>query len=62
MLARAFGLRGGLLYRAFPGPRYAYRELIYQKILEGRTDPAQTVSGERLLHLLGRMIERQEDR
>jgi hypothetical protein len=58
MLARAFELRGGILYTLIPGPRYAYRELRYRRILEGRIDPAQTVSGERLLHLLGRILER----
>jgi hypothetical protein len=57
LLARAFKLRGGIMYSMFPGPRYAYRHLTYRKILEGRIDPAQTLSGERLLYFLGRAIE-----
>ena len=62
MLVRAFGFRGGLMYTLFPGPRYAYRELVYRKVLEGRLDPAQTVSGERLLHILGKALEWRENR
>jgi hypothetical protein len=45
------------MYSLFPGPRYAYRELVYRKILEGRVDPAQTLTGERLLYFLGRALE-----
>jgi hypothetical protein len=62
MLAQAFGFKGGIMYALIPGPRYAYRELRYRGILEGRIDPAQTVSGERLLHLLGRILERRGER
>jgi hypothetical protein len=57
LLARAFGLKGGIMYTLFPGPRYAYRELVYRGILEGRVDPAQTLSGERLLYVMGRALE-----
>jgi hypothetical protein len=58
MLARTLGIKGGIMYRLFPGPRYAYRELVYRKVLEGRIDPAQAVSGERLLYFLGRALEK----
>jgi hypothetical protein len=57
MLARALEYKGGIMYTLFPGPRYAYRELVYRRVLEGRTDPAQAVSGERLLYFLGRAFE-----
>jgi hypothetical protein len=57
LLARAFNLRGGIMYTLFPGPRYAYRELVYRKVLDGRVDPAQTLSGERLLYFLDRALE-----
>jgi hypothetical protein len=59
LLAQAFKLKGGIMYGIFPGPRYAYRHLSYRKILEGRIDPGQTLSGERLLYFLGRTIEQQ---
>jgi hypothetical protein len=52
----AFGIKGGLLYTLFPGPRYAYRELLYKKIIQGRSDGNFTVSGERLLRIIGRAL------
>jgi outer membrane protein OmpA-like peptidoglycan-associated protein len=49
---RAFGIRGSFLYALFPGPRYAFRELDYLRLLPGRRDPALWVSGEELLRML----------
>ncbi|GHV93780.1 hypothetical protein AGMMS50293_01000 [Spirochaetia bacterium] len=57
LLAKAFKLKGGLLYTWFPGPRYAYRELRYRKLLDGRIDPAQKVPGQRLLHILSQVLD-----
>ncbi len=53
----AFGLRGGFLYRFFPGPHYAYRELVYKKLIQGRVDPAQKVSGVRAVRIIGRVLD-----
>ena len=50
----AFDLPGGLLYALFPGPRYAYREAVHMRIIQGRADPAMAVSGPRLLQIIGR--------
>jgi hypothetical protein len=52
----AFGLKGGLMYSLFPGPRYAYRELLYLKIIQGRADGGSAVSGERLLHIIAQAL------
>lgn len=57
LVMSAFSLRGGLLYRLFPGPRYAYRELVYKQYIQGRRDPAQPVPGERLVRILGRVLD-----
>ena len=57
LVVRAFSLEGGLLYRLFPGPRYAYRELVYRRYIQGRRDPGQTVPGARLVHILGRALD-----
>lgn len=57
LVMRAFSLEGGLLYRLFPGPRYAYRELAYRQYIQGRRDPAQSLSGERLVRILGRVLD-----
>jgi hypothetical protein len=57
LVAGAFGLKGGLMYSLLPGPRYAYRELLYRKIIQGRADGNFTVSGERLLRIIGRVLD-----
>jgi hypothetical protein len=52
LVMNAFGFRGGLWYSLFRTPRYAYRELVYRKLLPGRADPDRLLSGEDLLRLL----------
>ncbi|PKL09963.1 MAG: hypothetical protein CVV51_00995 [Spirochaetae bacterium HGW-Spirochaetae-7] len=59
LIAQSFGMKGGMMYSIAPGPRYAYRELVYLRIIQGVSDPALTVSGERLMRILGRMLDRQ---
>jgi hypothetical protein len=58
---RAFSIRGSSLYTLFPGPRYAYRQLDYLGLLPGLRDPALNVSGERLLQILGRVLDYRGD-
>jgi hypothetical protein len=57
LIMRAFNLKGGILYSAFPGPRYSYRELVYRKVIQGRAYVGLPVSGERLLRILSRALE-----
>ncbi|MDR1058006.1 MAG: OmpA family protein [Treponema sp.] len=52
LIMNAFDMQGSFLYRLFPGPRYAFRELDYRGLLPGRRDPALRVSGEGLLRIL----------
>jgi len=59
LIMRAFDMKGGMMYALRPGPRYAYRELVYMRIIQGVSDPAQTVDGERLLRILGRVLDHQ---
>ena len=54
---KAFKLRGGIMYFIFSGPRYAYREMVYRGLIQGKADPAMTVSGKRLLHIIGRTLD-----
>ncbi|MDR1106548.1 MAG: hypothetical protein LBL44_09345 [Treponema sp.] len=61
LMMKAFNLEGGLMYRIFPGPRYAYREMIRQGFIEGRAYPLLTVSGERFLHILGNVLSHAGD-
>jgi len=56
LITSAFGFTGGLMYRIFPGPRYAYRELLYRRIIQGRVYSNMTVSGSWLLQIIGRAL------
>jgi hypothetical protein len=60
LIMGAFDMKGGLFYSLFSGPRYAYRELVHRKLIQGRNDPALTVSGERLFRILSRVLDYQD--
>jgi hypothetical protein len=60
LLMKAFKLRGGALYTLFPGPRYACRELGYQKIISSDVRTFRNVSGEEAVRMLGKVMARQE--
>ena len=51
------GIRGGLFYSLFPGPRYAARELASLRLIKGITHPSRTVSGEEVMRLLEAVLE-----
>jgi hypothetical protein len=57
LIMRAFNMQSGFMYALFPGPRYAYREFVYRRLIQGRNDPALTISGERLLRIIGRVLD-----
>lgn len=61
LLMSSFNLKGGFLYSLFKSPHYAYREMVYQEIIQGRADPDMAVSGETLLFLINRILSRFED-
>jgi len=67
LLMRSFGVKGGLFYSLFKNPHYAYRELVYMEVIQGKADPAMNVSGEALLFMVNRILSgrpesgRQED-
>jgi hypothetical protein len=56
LIMEAFRLRGGIMYSLFHNGRYAHRELVYRRFIQGRADPVQRVSGERLFRILGRVL------
>jgi outer membrane protein OmpA-like peptidoglycan-associated protein len=60
LLMRSFGMKGGLMYSITKSPHFAYRELAYNNIIQGKSDPAMNVSGERLLLITGRILSGQE--
>ena len=52
LIMKAFDMKGGLMYSIFGNPRYAYREMVYRKIIFGRTEGSMKVSGPRFLQIL----------
>lgn len=56
MLMLAHNRPGGFMYSLLPGPRYAMRELEYERILRSGGDPGDPLSGNRALRLTGRML------
>ncbi|MDR0442812.1 MAG: OmpA family protein [Treponema sp.] len=61
LLMRSFGIKGGMMYSLTKNPHYAYRELTYKNVIQGRVDPGMNVSGERLLFLTGRVLSRLDE-
>ncbi len=59
MLMEAFGIKGGIMYRLMPGPRYAAREIKYMGFTDN-SDPSASVSGEEVLRILGYVLEWKE--
>lgn len=47
---------GGLFYKLFPGPRYAFRDLAFEGVIETRANPNARLSGERALQIAGRYL------
>ncbi|MDR0442330.1 MAG: hypothetical protein LBH44_02870 [Treponema sp.] len=60
LLMHSFDMKGGVMYSITKNHRYAYRELVHKKIIQGRCGPAMNVSGERLLAITGRMLSEKE--
>jgi len=61
LIMGSFNIKGGLLYSLFRNPHYAYREMVYQDIIQGRADPGMNVSGEQLLFLINRVLSLKGD-
>lgn len=66
LVMRSFGIKGGLLYSlakrtSVQNSHYAYRELVYRDIIQGRIDPAMPVSGETLLYITGRVFSQRDE-
>lgn len=55
LLMKAFNIKGGMMYRIHPCPRYAYRDLRAISVIRGKTDPDMLVSGTAALQMIGRI-------
>jgi len=58
LLMRAFAIKGGILYSMTKNPHYAYRELVYQDVIQGKSEPDMPVTGEQLLFLINRVLSK----
>jgi outer membrane protein OmpA-like peptidoglycan-associated protein len=56
LIAGSFNIKGGLMNRIFHNSHFAYREMLQKKFIQGRADPSMTVSGARLLQIIGRVL------
>jgi hypothetical protein len=56
LIMKSFGIKGGIFYSLFSIPRYACRELVYMRIIQGRTDPGGQLEGRVFLQILGRVL------
>jgi hypothetical protein len=57
LIMQAAGIKGGLMFTLTHSSRYAYRDLVYRGLIQGRAYATQKISGERLLQILGRVLE-----
>ena len=61
LVMESFGFKGGMFYSLLKNPHYAYRELTYHRIIQGRSDPGMAVSGEMLLFVVNRALSESEE-
>jgi len=54
MVMRVKGWGGGLMYSVFGGKRYAWRELVFRRVMPGGGSEYSPVSGDELLLVVGR--------
>jgi len=59
LMMKAFYMNGGMMYALLPGPRYAYRSMVSRNYIQGTSDPGMSVSGERFLLILGKVMSAQ---
>jgi len=56
LLMHAFDVRGGIMYRLFPGPRYAAREIEELGFPRGSGVPGRTVTGDEVVDILRQLL------
>jgi len=61
LIMHSFGIKGGILYSIFKSPHYAYRELVYKGIIQGKVSPKMPVSGDMLIFGTNQTIMLQEE-
>ena len=56
----ALDLKGGLMFRLFPGPRYAYKHFVALGIVNSNGGPKRTVPGDEVLMVVSQAMELRE--
>ena len=55
LLMKAFDIKGGMMYRIYPCPRYAYRDLHYLAVIQDKNNPDALMTGAAMLQILSRI-------
>ena len=61
LIMQIFDVSGGFMYGLAPSPRYAARELTFRHAIQGQAFPRMSISGERGMRILGRVLALQEE-
>lgn len=61
LVMESFEFPGGIMYRLFPGPRYAAREFAYHGFIRGSEMPGRTITGREVINILRRVLEWKEE-
>ena len=61
IIMRAFGQKGGIMYRISSGPRYALKEMKYLQMVDERVIPGKIISGEDFMILLSEYLSWKEE-
>ena len=57
IVCKAFSIKGGILFRIFPRPRYAARELVHLELVQYDRNPYGYISGEEVLYIVGKVLD-----
>ncbi|MDR2598058.1 MAG: hypothetical protein LBC76_12160 [Treponema sp.] len=60
LIMHSFEFDGGFLYYVTKSPHYAFRELQYRNVIQGRADRYMKISGEYLIFTVGRALAERE--
>ena len=60
LIMNAFNMKGGIMYSITKSPHYAYRELVYRSVIQGKTYPSMDVSGDLMLFITSRILGNRE--
>lgn len=57
LIMNSLEIKGGIMYSIIPIKRYAYKEMIFNNLIENTTDKNRLISGLELLTILGNSLE-----